>query len=107
MPIDENKRIFQKMYRTHYEDKEYFFYDILKECILGNVTDDCAKAELLAQNKEIKLWNKYKKENNDDIQNGIVPLFTIVDEKYRIVKDLKPEESNICAVLNYMNILIN
>ena len=86
MPIEENKRIFQKMYRTHYEDKEYFFYDILKECILGNITDDCAKAELLAQNKEIKLWNKYKKENNDDIQNGIVPLFTIVDEKDRIVK---------------------
>ena len=60
MPIEENKRIFQKMYRTHYEDKEYFFYDILKECILGNITDDCAKAELLAQNKEIELWNKKK-----------------------------------------------
>lgn len=86
MSIGENKRIFQKMYRTRYEDKEYSFYDILKECLMGTITDDCVKAELLAQNKEIELWNKYKKENNEDIQNGIVPLFTIVDEKDRIVK---------------------
>lgn len=86
MPIDDNKRIFQKMYRTHYEDREYFFYDILKDAILNTITNDCVTAELLAQSKEIKLWNKYKKEYSSDIQNGIVPLFTIVHEKDRIVK---------------------
>lgn len=86
MPIDDNKRIFHKMYRTQFEDREYFFFDILKECILGTLAEDCVKAELLAQNKEIKLWNKYKKEYKDDMQNGIVPLFTIVNEKDRLVK---------------------
>lgn len=85
-PVNENKRIFEYMYRTHYEDKEYYFYDILKNCILNTITKDSMKAELLAQSKEIKLWNKYKKEHNDDIQNGIVPLFTIISDQERIVK---------------------
>lgn len=86
MPINENKRIFESMYRTNYGDKEHFFYDILKECILSTITKDSVRAELLAQNKEMHLWNKYKKEYNDDIQNGIVPLFTIVNEQDRRVK---------------------
>mgnify|MGYP000640429063 CR=1 FL=1 len=62
MSINENTIIFNKLYRSHYDDKEYFFEEILKKAILRTLTDDTVKAETMAANKVNRLWNSYKKQ---------------------------------------------
>lgn len=47
MSVSESTIIFNKMYRTVYEDKEYFFEDILKRAILNTLTEDTVKAETI------------------------------------------------------------
>lgn len=79
MSINENTIIFNKLYRSHYDDKEYFFEEILKKAILRTLTDDTVKAETMAANKVNRLWNSYKKQYEEDVSNGIVPLFSIVN----------------------------
>lgn len=61
MSVSESTIIFNKMYRTVYEDKEYFFEDILKRAILNTLTEDTVKAETMAGNKANRFWNSYKK----------------------------------------------
>lgn len=56
MSINENTIIFNKLYRSHYDDKEYFFEEILKKAILRTLTDDTVKAETMAANKVNRLW---------------------------------------------------
>ena len=66
--------------------REYFNYCTeLSEESLAFIKEEESRLDCVRELEE-KYVNKYKKENNDDIQNGIVPLFTIVDEKDRIVK---------------------
>lgn len=79
MSINENTIIINKLYRSHYDDKEYFFEEILKKAILRTLTDDTVKAETMAANKVNRLWNSYKKQYEEDVSNGIVPLFSIVN----------------------------
>lgn len=79
MSINENTIIFNKLYRSHYDGKEYFFEEILKKAILRTLTDDTVKAETMAANKVNRLWNSYKKQYEEDVSNGIVPLFSIVN----------------------------
>ena len=62
MSVNENTIIFNKLYRSHYDDKEYFFEEILKKAILKTLTDDTVKAETMAANKVNRLWNSYKKQ---------------------------------------------
>lgn len=81
MSVSENTTILNKMYRTVYDDKEYFFEEILKKAILRTLTDDTGKAEVMAASKVNRLWNDYKKQYEDDISNGIVPLFSIVNDR--------------------------
>ena len=81
-----NKEILKLMYRSDYGEKEYYFFDIVKDCILQGITKDNVEAELLAQNKEIQLWNIIKKHQEIDLINGVVPLFTILSEQNRTVK---------------------
>lgn len=85
MSINDNKKIFEQMYRMRLGDYDYSFEHILKLCILEVLTDDLSKAELLAGNKVRQLWNYYCKEHNEDVKNGIVPLFTIENEYDKIV----------------------
>ena len=66
MSINENTIIFNKLYRSHYDDKEYFFEEILKKAILRTLTDDTVKAETMAANKVNRLWNSYKKQYEED-----------------------------------------
>lgn len=90
MPISENQKIFNGLYRTKYEDKEYYFEEILKDSILKTITDDTLKAETMAMSKVNRLWNQYQQQYVDDISNGIVPLFTIVngyEKKVRWIGD--------------------
>ena len=86
MSINENTIIFNKLYRSHYDDKEYFFEEILKKAILRTLTDDTVKAETMAANKVNRLWNSYKKQYEEDVSNGIVPLFSIVNNYEKKVR---------------------
>lgn len=86
MSVSESTIIFNKMYRTVYEDKEYFFEDILKRAILNTLTEDTVKAETMAGNKANRFWNSYKKQSEQDVSNGIVPLFSIVNNYEKKVK---------------------
>lgn len=86
MSVNENTIIFNKLYRSHYDDKEYFFEEILKKAILKTLTDDTVKAETMAANKVNRLWNSYKKQYEEDISNGIVPLFSIVNNYEKKVR---------------------
>lgn len=96
MPISENEKIYKGMYRIKYDDRDYFFEEVIKKAILNTITDDTVKAETMATNKVNRLWNKYKQEYSEDVLNGIVPLFTIVnsyDKKVRWVgNDAFPNE---------------
>lgn len=80
MPIDENKVILDTMYRMKYDEKIYEFEEIVKMCILKEITKDPSKAELLAHNKVKRLWNKYSRIHCEDNKNGVVTLFSIVNE---------------------------
>ena len=86
MSINENTIIFNKLYRSHYDVKEYFFEEILKKAILRTLTDDTVKAETMAANKVNRLWNSYKKQYEEDVSNGIVPLFSIVNNYEKKVR---------------------
>lgn len=86
MSINENTIIFNKLYRSCYDDKEYFFEEILKKAILRTLTDDTVKAETMAANKVNRLWNSYKKQYEEDVSNGIVPLFSIVNNYEKKVR---------------------
>lgn len=86
MSINDDSMIFKKMYRTEFENLVYPFEEILKKCILDEITQDPSAAELIAINKANRLWNKYRKEYKDDIENGVVPLFSIVNENEKIVQ---------------------
>ena len=99
MSIAENREILKGIYRIKYDDKEYYFEEILKKSILKTITDDTLKAETLAGTKVNRLWNQYQKQHLEDISNGITPLFTIVnsyEKKVRwigesIVSDIRRE----------------
>lgn len=96
MSVSENTTILNKMYRTVYDDKEYFFEEILKKAILRTLTDDTGKAEVMAASKVNRLWNDYKKQYEDDISNGIVPLFSIVNDREKKVRWIgKSSETDI------------
>ena len=86
MPITEKKKIFNGIYRIKYDDKEYYFEEILKKSILKTVTDDTLKAETMAGNKVNRLWNQYQEQHMEDISNGITPLFTIVNSYEKKVR---------------------
>lgn len=86
MSISDNQKIFERMYRIKYDKDIYTFEEILKMCILNNITNDPSKAELLAVNKLSRLWNRYCKEHQEDRSNGIIPLFTIENEYDRSVR---------------------
>lgn len=86
MPITENKEIFNGMYRIKYDDKEYYFEEVLKKAILKTITNDTLKAEAMAGNKVNRLWNQYQQQHLEDISNGITPLFTIVNGYERKVR---------------------
>lgn len=99
MPINENQKIFDKIYRSKYNDKEYYFVDILKDAILKTVTSDTIKAEVMANSKLNHLWNRYKKEHDEDVKNGIVPLFSILseyDRKVQWIGDTKEKHQKRC-----------
>lgn len=50
------------------------------------MTDDTVKAETMAANKVNRLWNSYKKQYEEDVSNGIVPLFSIVNNYEKKVR---------------------
>ena len=74
------------MYRIKFDDSNYTFEEILKNCILDELTHDSSKAELMALNKVNRLWNKYRKEYEEDKENGVVPLFSIINENEKVVQ---------------------
>ena len=91
MSINENTIIFNKLYRSHYDDKEYFFEEILKKAILRTLTDDTVKAETMAANKVNRLWNSYKKqyeENSDEsvLEEYIFCIFKVVTVGYNVIQ---------------------
>lgn len=86
MSVTENQKIFNGMYRTLYDDKEYYFEEVLKKSILKTITGDTLKAETMAASKVDRLWNQYKKQYSEDISNGIIPLFSIVNSYEKKVK---------------------
>lgn len=86
MSVNENVVIFNKMYRSQYGDEEYFFVEIIKKAVLRTLTDDIGKAEIIAEAKLNRLWNCYKKQYEEDISNGIVPLFSIVNNYEKKVR---------------------
>ena len=51
MSVSENTTILNKMYRTVYDDKEYFFEEILKKAILRTLTDDTGKEMCIRERK--------------------------------------------------------
>lgn len=80
MSVNENQKIFDRIYRLKYEDKEYYFEEIIKDAILKELTKDMGTAETIAASRLNRLWNQYKREHEKDINNGIVPLFSITNE---------------------------
>lgn len=79
------------MYRTKYDEQEYYFEEIIKKAILKTITDDTLRAEVMATSKLNRLWNKYQQERKDDLENGIVPLFGITnvyEKKVRWIDDI-------------------
>lgn len=86
MSINENQTIFEGMYRTKYDDCEYYFEEIIKGAILKTLTTDPLKAEVIAESKVNRLWNQYKKQHAEDVANGITPLFTVVSEYEKKVR---------------------
>lgn len=86
MSVNDNSRIFKRMYRIKFLDSTYSFEEILKKCILDEITDDFGAAELMATNKANYLWNKYRKEYDNDRENGVVPLFSIINENEKMVQ---------------------
>lgn len=80
MSVNENQKIFDRIYRLKYEDKEYYFEEIIKDAILKELTKDMGTAEAIAASRLNRLWNQYKREHEKDINNGIVPLFSITNE---------------------------
>lgn len=86
MSVNENQTIFDGMYRTKYDDREYYFEEILKRAILKTLTTDPLKAEVMAANKVNRLWNQYKKQHAEDVANGITPLFTVTSEYEKKVR---------------------
>ena len=86
MSVNDNSIIFKRMYRIKFDDSNYTFEEILKNCILDELTHDSSKAELMALNKVNRLWNKYRKEHEEDKENGVVPLFSIISENEKVVQ---------------------
>ena len=86
MPINDNEKIFHAMYRMEFDTCRYTFEEVLKLCILKTIATDVSQAELLAQNKVNRLWNKYCAQHQEDIKNGVVPLFSIENESEKIVR---------------------
>ncbi|MDY6339110.1 MAG: restriction endonuclease [Saccharofermentans sp.] len=87
-----DKDILGVLYRTKYEDKEYYFTDILKSA-LSTFYSDSSIVDSLASNKETSIWNTIIKQQKDDEDKGIVPLFSIVsesDKKVRWIGDSSP-----------------
>lgn len=81
----DNKEIIKTIYRTTYQDEEYYFSDILKNAIKNNCRDD-SEVDVIARSKETRIWNSLKRQQTDDMTNGIVPLFTIISDNDRTVK---------------------
>lgn len=80
-----DKEIIRVLYRTKYEDKEYYFTDILKGAISTFYTDS-STVDVLTSTKERHIWNEINKLQRDDEKRGIVPLFSIVSESDRKVR---------------------
>ena len=100
---NQNQTILNRMYRTIYEDKEYYFEDIIRNAILKTITDDASIAEQRAENKVNILWKQYKKQHDEDISNGIAPLFSIENDYEKKVRWIEPI-SNIDAERKYYKI---
>ncbi len=80
MSVNDNQKIFDRMHRIKFEERNYAFEEVLKLCILDNLTNDPVKAELMANKKSNHMWGRYCQEHREDIKNGVVPLFTIDNE---------------------------
>ena len=80
-----DKDILNILYRTKYEDKEYYFTDILKGA-LATIYSDSSIIDVLTSTKETSIWNLIKKHQYDDETKGIVPLFSIISESDRKVR---------------------
>lgn len=86
MPVKtDNKEIIKSIYRMAYDENEYYFSDILKKAIKKNCSDD-SEVDVIARNKETRIWNNIMRQQADDAINGVVPLFTVISDNERKVK---------------------
>lgn len=87
MSINEGQDFLDFLYRKRYcKDQELAFFDLIREWLQISLKYDEVEIDRLATTKENGLWAKLLKEIESDKKRNIIPIFTILEQKERILQ---------------------